>query len=183
MEITHRTQLPDLLKHLGLPMIGAEIGVASGFNSLDLMRNGMEKLYCVDNWGTIEGVTGDGASSQEWHQGNYESTLKLLKPFGDKVTILKGMSVEMAKEIPDNSLGLLYHDGNHTYLGVKEDIEAYWAKLVENGIMAFHDYANTWDYGVKDAVDEFAEENGLEVFLIPEDKIEDAGAYIIKPKK
>lgn len=182
MEIQHRTQLPELLKHFGLPMIGVEVGTATGCFSKELLDNGMEELFSVDNWATISGVTGDGNFEQAFHNFNYKTAVKNLKPFGKKSILLKGMSIEMAKKIPDNSLGLVYHDAGHYEDAVKSDIEAYWGKLVEGGIFAFHDYGNDWDYQVKKAVDEFAETNGLEVFLIPEEKIEDSGAWIQKPK-
>ena len=35
-------------------------------------------------------------------------------------------------------------------------------------------------YGVKQAVQEFASEQNLEIHLIPENQIQDAGAWIIK---
>jgi transposase len=63
---------------------------------------------------------------------------------------------------------------------VLNDIAAYWSKLVSGGIMSFHDHENE-SYGVKKAVAEFAKENNLEVHLLPENKPEDAGAWIQKP--
>jgi len=61
--IKYRSQLPSLLKDLGLPMVAVEIGVAEGYNSIDLLNNGILKLYMVDNWGTINGQRGDGGQT------------------------------------------------------------------------------------------------------------------------
>lgn len=183
MDINYRTQLPELLKHLGLPMIAVELGTAEGYNAKDFLENGIEQLTVVDNWGQIEGHRGDGGNENDWHDKNYADALKKLSKYTGRVTWLQGLSTEMAQYVPDNSVGMVYVDCDHSYLGVKNDIEAYWSKLVDGGVMAFHDYLNTWDYGVQAAVKEFAEINGLEVFLIPENKEEDAGAFIIKPTK
>lgn len=181
MQIQHRTQLPDLLKHFGLPMIGAELGTAEGHSAFDFMKNGLEKLYVVDLWATIEGQRGDAANHSEWHNHNYEMAVNRLKEFGGKVTFLIGLTSEMADRIPDNSVSLVYIDADHSEEGVTRDINNYWGKLISGGIMAFHDYENTWDYGVKEAVKKFVEDSDIEVHLIPENKIEDAGAWIRKP--
>ncbi|HQV54298.1 MAG TPA: class I SAM-dependent methyltransferase [Chitinophagaceae bacterium] len=177
--ITYRRELPSLLKQLGLPKTAAEIGCAEGYNSHELLTNGIEKLYMVDNWGKILGITGDGNNHQDWHDKNYDDAMKRIEPFKENVTVLRGLSVEMADYIEDGTLGLAYVDCNHSYEGVSGDIPAYWSKLVPGGVMAFHDYENP-AYGVKQAVKEFAEANGLEIHLIPENKLEDAGALIIK---
>jgi hypothetical protein len=58
------------------------------------------------------------------------------------------------------------------------DIANWFRKLKKGGIMAFHDYEAP-QYGVKPAVKEFANRNDYLIHLIPEDKPEDAGAYII----
>lgn len=177
--IKYRRELPSLMKRLGLPMTAAEIGCAEGYNANDLLVNGVEHLFMVDNWGKIEGITGDGNHDNDWHDKNYNDAMNRVAPFKERVTVLRGLSVEMAEYIDNNTLGLVYVDCNHSYEGVSGDIDAYWNKLVVGGIMAFHDYENI-AYGVKEAVKEFAQKNNLEIFLIPEDKKSDAGALIIK---
>lgn len=179
MEILHRIELPKLMEYLGLPMIGAEVGVAEFNFSNDLLNAGMELLYSIDNWDTIPGQKGDGGHDVNWHSNNYEQVVKRSSAFGERSVILRGRSMEMAQKIPDNTLGLAYIDCDHSYSGVMNDIVAYFPKVVEGGILAFHDYENL-SYGVKKAVNDFAEKNKLEVVLLPENKPEDAGAYFIK---
>lgn len=178
MEIKHRVQLVDLMRHFNLPLTAAAIGVAEGLFDRDLLNEGLEKLYSIDAWKQL-GQSGDGGNEQGWHDKNYNDAVERLKPFGEKSIILRGLSVEMAKEIPNNSLGLGYVDCFHAYEGVRADIEAYYHKLVAGGIMAFHDYENE-AYGVKQAVEEFAKYNALSIHLIPENKKEDAGAFFRK---
>lgn len=181
MHIKYRYDLPLMMRYYKLPMIGVEVGVGAGQFSRDLLSQGLEKLYSVDAWEQIN-PRGDGSFPQAWHDKNYEDAKKLLEPFGNKSIILRGKSVHMASHIPDNSCGLVYIDGDHSEEAVHEDIQKYWTKLVSGGIMAFHDYEiENPIYGVKKAVKNFALSNFHSVFTIDEDKVEDAGAYIIKP--
>lgn len=175
-QINYRIQLPSLLKELGLPMTAVEVGCAEGYFSADLLANGIETLYMVDNWGTLS-QAGDAANNQAWHDKNYNAAMERIRPYGTKAIILRGLSVEMAKKIHDNSLGLVYIDCDHSYEGVKADINAFFPKLVKGAVMAFHDFENQ-SYGVKQAVQEFC--NGrFEIHLLPENKTEDAGAFFI----
>lgn len=178
MTIKYRYELVDLLKHLGLPLIAVELGVAEGYFSHDLLSRGLDKLYSVDMWQTLN-QKGDGGFAQQWHDKNLFSAKERLSVFGEKSIILRGMTVDMAHSIEDNSVGMVYVDGNHSYESVKNDISAYWSKIVSGGIMAFHDTENE-AYGVKEAVYEFAQKNNLEIYNIPENKPDDAGQYIIK---
>lgn len=171
MDIKHRR---DLYKIIDLTLPAAEVGVAEGYFSADILSWGVPKLYMVDNWGTLP-VKGDGGNSQAWHDKNYVDALTRTSKYTRE--ILRGISWEMAAKVPDNSLGFVNIDCDHSYEGVKKDIASWWPKLVSGGVMAFHDFENT-AYGVKRAVAEFAW--GMTIHLLPEDKIEDAGAYIIK---
>jgi len=84
----------------------------------------------------------------------------------------------MAEHIPNESLGLVYIDADHTFEGVRTDIEAYMPKLLPGGIMAFHDYGSE-NYGVYKAVQNYT--GGQDVFELVEDGNRDnLGAYIIK---
>ncbi len=170
MKITRRIELPHLLKHLNLPLTAVEVGCAGGSHSVDLLKGGIEHIYMVDNWGHIPNVTGDSNFPQDFHDDNYKIALDLLKfwEMEGKYTILKGLSSEMHTHIPDNSLGLVYIDANHSYKNCKEDIKNYTPKLVKGGILSCHDYFNT-SYGVKQAVDEFANERNLTIFTLEED--------------
>lgn len=177
--IQYRRELPELMKQLKLPMIAAELGCAEGLNAKDLLTNGVEYLYMVDNWSKIEGITGDGNFESDFHDYNYVQAMNRVGKYGSKVKVLRGLTTEMAIHIENEVLGLVYVDAAHDYNSVKNDIAAWYPKLVIGGIMAFHDYSMP-QYGVKQAVIEFSQEKGLELFLIPEDKQEDAGAYFFK---
>jgi hypothetical protein len=169
----------DLNKIINLQLPAVEVGVAEGYFSRDMLAWGLSKLFMVDNWGPIPGVTGDGSYSQAWHDKNFTAATERVKPFGKKAVILRGLSVEMSKLIEDDSLGLVYLDAGHSYEAVRSDLHAWFPKLKKGGVMAGHDYLNA-DYGVFSAVNEFAAANGYSVITMKEDKDEDAGFYFFK---
>lgn len=182
MEIRYRRLLNKLLTLYELPMIAAEIGVAEGLFSRDMLTWGLDLLYCVDNWAHIPHVKGDGNSGDDWHSENEWRAKWLLEKWHkeEKVIYLKGLSVDMASRVPDDQLGLLYLDADHSYAGVKSDLNAWYEKVIPGGIIAGHDYLNP-SYGVKDAIQEFCK-NRFDVHVMNEDKKEDAGFWFRKVK-
>lgn len=175
--LKYRRDLPKLMKELGLPMIGAELGVAEAFHSNDLLEGGLEKLFSIDVWATIPNQKGDGGFDQEWHDLNYAKAVLRLAKHGKKSVILRGYSEAMSIHVPDNSLGLVYIDADHSYEGVFKDLTVWFPKVVEGGIIAGHDYLAR-QYGVNLAVQDFT--NGkFKVHIIWEDKREDSGFYFI----
>jgi len=179
MKIDTRVKLVELMKHLNLPLVAVEVGVAEGIWSTELFSLGLEKLYLIDIWENEPSIPGCASFEQAWHDKNYK---EVKDRFKDKegVVMLRGLSFDMAEKIKDESCGLVYIDADHSYEGVKSDIESFFPKLVKGGIMAFHDAKNPC-YGVGEAVKEFADKNGLTVHELIEDGNQDnIGAYIIK---
>ena len=71
--------------------------------------------------------------------------------YKERLIPIKGYSYNVADQIPDNSMDLIFIDADHSYNSVKKDIEAYTPKLKDHGILAGHDI----DYpGVNKAVHE-----------------------------
>jgi len=178
MQITNRSKLNELLEYYGMLTDSAEVGVAEGRYSLEILQWGVPKLYLVDAWQTQD-LFGDAHSPQDWHDKNFQDAKERVKAYEDKVVFLKGLSVEMAKQIPDASLGFVYLDACHTYEAVLEDLNAYLPKLKNGGIMAGHDFLNK-TYGVEKAVYEFASLNNFDVNTIPEQSEENASFWFVK---
>ncbi len=180
MEIKFRIQLPELVKELKLPLVAAELGCAEGYFSAELLKGGITLLYMVDNYGTIQNAFGDGANPQEWHERNMSQALGRASQHSTAtVELLRGISWEMASKVPDNSLGLLYLDACHTKECVSQDLDAWFPKVKQGGIIAGHDFLNK-AYGVNQAVHEFAGKFSYTVNTISENKDEDAGFYFLK---
>lgn len=181
MKINSRIHLVELMKYYNLPLKAAEIGVAEGRLSKELLNWGIELLYLIDIWEKVPFIKGCASYEQKWHDDNYKSVLEKISDNEGKVVILKGFSYKMAANIPDDSLGLVYVDGDHTYDGARADIDYYWGKLVDGGIMAFHDAVNP-AYGIRAAINDFTKGKGINI-LEEDGKIENMGAYIIKEQK
>lgn len=155
-----------------------EVGVAEGGLSIHLLREGAVKHYLVDNWGTIEGVTGDGNFNQSWHDKNYLNVIQKIEPYKDRAVVLRGLSAKMAEYVPDNSLGFIYIDAAHYYEGVMADLQAWYPKVIGGGIIAGHDYLNK-AYGVYDAVNDFCKDR-FRIHVLDEEHYYNAGFYFIK---
>jgi hypothetical protein len=130
-----------------------EVGSWKGRSSTVLSASG--KLVCVDQF---EGKL-DGKGQQ--FDGQFMEFLKNMDKF-DNVSYLKGDSVELAKNFPEECADLILIDGGHTYEQCKSDIENYWNKLKVGGKMLIHDYCETGEAypGIKQAVQEFSEKMG-----------------------
>ena len=177
MMIQYRRELWKLLTNL---MTGnaAEVGVAEGNFSKEILEWPIKfpRFYLVDRWKQVPTQKGDASHPQSWHDANLASVQMKVAHYEDRVVFLRGSSVDMAACVPDASLVLVYIDADHSFEGVTADIKAWISKLVPDGVMAFHDYENP-NYGVKRAVNAFAKAHGLEVYPIPENRPDDAGAY------
>lgn len=178
MRIEYRRDLNKLLHAFRLPMRAAELGVAEGYFSADMLKWGLDHLYCVDAYEHLADTKGDGNQPQSWHDANRSMAMRRMADYDGegKVTWLRGKTWEMAPQVPDKSLGLLYLDGDHSYAAVMKDLKAWFPKVAAGGVIAGHDYLMP-QYGVRKAVLEFAKS---EVFIIQEDKAEDAGFWFQK---
>ena len=158
----------------------AEIGVAEGNFAQDILMWPVQfpVVYLVDRWRCVPTMRGDSAQPQIWHDKNRMKVIERVESFGNRARILRMESVEAAGMIEDGSLSFINVDCDHSYEGVSADIRAWWRKLKKGGVVAFHDYENL-GYGVKKAVTIFAAHNNIKVHLLPEDREEDAGAFLI----
>jgi hypothetical protein len=124
----------------------AEIGVWQGETSVayapTILQNKGE-LILVDWFYGNMGVKGTGAHC--WQPDNHNLIYENLKcnleniGCGGITTILKGDSVDMSKNISDESLDICFLDAGHNYPSVKRDIKAYLPKVKKGGILCGHD--------------------------------------------
>ena len=69
-------------------------------------------------------------------------------------------SPEAASKFADKSIDCVWIDALHDYASVLKDLEAWWVKVKDGGILAGHDF--TYDFGgVPKAVNDFCIRNGL----------------------
>ena len=153
---------PSVLNRLGLSR-GAEIGVAFGGHSESILKNSsVEKLYAIDSYQHRPEYDDPMNLPQPVFDRLYERTGQRLGVFGDRVTQIRLDSVEAAQLI-NEPLDFVYIDGDHSYEGIRADLEAWFPLVREGGIIAGHDYGQPAFPGVKAAADHFFKRFGLAV--------------------
>lgn len=140
----------------------AEIGVAHGEFSDFLIRNlSPSHFYALDlfqmeqvpvHWGIPQEVLFKGKTHYNFYRDRFAD-------LRDRMTIIRGRSVDTISELPDRSLDMIYIDANHAYEHVIREGTLSAQKIKRDGILIFNDYI-TYDpfikleYGVVRAVNE-----------------------------
>jgi len=155
--VNKRRHLGDFFQQHYQTGVGAEIGCLRGEFSRFLSTRYEGKILCVDYFGDELNV-GYGPDVEEKCRANLEGT---------NCEIVKGMSVEVARTVPDESLDWVYIDADHRYEGVRADLEAWFPKVRKGGVVSGHDYVKyaigDYVFGVIEAVDEFCAEHGYKL--------------------
>jgi predicted O-methyltransferase YrrM len=101
-------------------------------------------------------------SVDTWEIGNdtWEIFNKNIKPIKDSINIIKKTTFDASQDFEDGSIDFLFIDADHSYEGVKSDLERWYPKVKSGGIISGHDYFHT-DFGVRKAVDEFFTKNSI----------------------
>ncbi len=175
MILTSRNQFGRLLNQLGLKGEAAEIGVAEGGFSFGLLDSWPGSIYLIDCWEHLSEGYKDGCNvptdSQEWRYRMVCDTVA--KRYANRATVIRAFSGDAVKSFRPGQLDFVYIDANHAYPHITADLAAWWPIVKSGGVFAGHDYLDGdhggSDYGVKQAVTEFAAANGLEVNVIPEE--------------
>jgi predicted O-methyltransferase YrrM len=58
----------------------------------------------------------------------------------DTVELIKNSSIEASKRFPDSYFDFIFIDASHDYQSVKEDLNLWYPKLKEDGMIAGHDF-------------------------------------------
>lgn len=162
--INPRSGSGEIKKDGGKPIfveIGTWKGKSAVFMAEEIKNQGKEiDFYTIDLFEYSDG----------YHEFNpnrdnlsfYDEVLKNIDPVKDYINLIKGKSYEVAKRFEDGSISFLFIDGDHSYEGVKKDLNAWYPKIKSGGIIAGHDYTET-SCGVKMAVDEFFLFTGIQI--------------------
>lgn len=158
IEIHNRYDLHKLMYARSYTRI-VEVGVRHGYYSKYILDNTPNtQVWCVDSWSAPDSA------------GHLAFAKKLLAPYVGyphyRCFIKQKSSLEAAKEMTDNWFHFIYIDADHTYQSVLDDMNAWWPKVQEGGVLAGHDYSPKWP-GVIRAVQEFAKHHNVQVEIIP----------------
>lgn len=161
----------DFIKTLNKDLIICEIGVFKGeFSKFIFDEINPKELHLID---IFEGMMCSGdkdGNNVIWVNLNDE--IELIKNVflnNENVSIHKGFSYDVLKTFNDDYFDMIYIDGDHTYDGVKTDLNISLNKIKPGGLICGHDYSQTKFPEVVRAVNEFCFENDLEINYITED--------------
>ena len=123
--------------------IGSYLG-ASTIAIADAINNTQDsKLYCIDTW--------KNDAMTEGNRDTYHEFEKNINKYKNKIIPCKGLSKDMSK-IVNEKVNLLFIDGDHSYEGVKTDVQYWFPKLDDESIVIFHD--SGWAEGVQRIIKE-----------------------------
>ena len=95
-----------------------------------------------------------------------QSVLKLLKKFRNNVSIIKGNSNKILKEINLDKIDYVFVDGGHKYETVKNDLQNLIQVVKNNGTILCDDYDLTYAPGVKKAINEYVSSNNFNLKIL-----------------
>ncbi|MCJ7767862.1 class I SAM-dependent methyltransferase [Candidatus Bathyarchaeota archaeon] len=133
----------------------AEIGVAQGWNALNMLQElPVKQIFLIDPYTPY---VEDGKESARF--SDCLATAKDRLALFPQATFIKKTSDDAVVDV-DEELDFVYIDGNHTYENVKRDIANYFPLIKPKGVIGGHDYVPYYFKGVIKAVNEFAAEYG-----------------------
>jgi hypothetical protein len=163
-------QRRQLLARLPKDAVCAEIGTWRGdFAATILDDRRPRRLYLVDPWeyrtqpGYERAIYGGRQNNgQQMMDATYERVLARFRGPIDAglVVVRRSRSLDAATAFEDESLDWVYIDADHSYEGVKNDLDAYFRTVKPGGFIAGDDYGQVGSWfedGVTRAVDEFAD--------------------------
>jgi predicted O-methyltransferase YrrM len=129
--------------------VGSWKGSSASYLAVEIINKQRKiSVDCVDLWHGLAKDYCVGAGNMPL----YETFLKNTEQFRHIITPYQGKSVEMAKNYAYNSLDCVNLDAAHDYKSVIEDLEAWYPRVKNGGVIMGHDI--DWD-GVFNAVGDF----------------------------
>lgn len=157
-----------------------EVGVWRGEFSAHNLRFWTGNYFMVDLWEFRKDGTADKNMDDQrsWDEIKAEA-IRNTKFAGGRVNIYQGDSVTGANLNGSNKFDWIYLDAMHDYDSVMRDMEAWWPKLRSGGLFSGDDYgdqslrwqekyggvARGFNWGVKDAVIDFAKKYGKQFYV------------------
>lgn len=166
--------IKQINKHFGgfnTKMVAAEVGVERGCSSEMLLKYFPDLfLHMIDCWS--EGKDGGTKTDQHQHDDNLIETLGRVRPWRDRCRIY-WMPSSVAWQDFGCDFDFVFLDANHSYREVSKDLVLWWRTVKPGGLLCGDDYGGRMEkharrgWGVKRAVDEFAQNRGLTVNTAP----------------
>jgi len=95
-----------------------------------------------------------------------EAVEDLLSKFKNNVSLIKGNSNSLLKKIDMSKIDYVFLDGGHDYLTVINDLNSCKEVIENDGTVLCDDYDLTYAPGVKQAIDEFINQNNFKFRIL-----------------
>ena len=146
--------------------VGSWQGLSSVVVGLGLLAksNFSARISCVDVWELMpeQSKFVNEIQNSDLHEVFLKNIEKA--KMNNFVSSFKGKSTDIAKTMENNFYDTIFIDGDHSYEGCYEDLNAWYPKLKTNGKFIGHDAVT--DGGVEKAVKQFCRENDLKYSII-----------------
>lgn len=119
--------------------LGTFLGRSAAIFSLNA-----ERVRTVDLFEDVAGIetvrdpTGTYAQLMQENRCHYDRVKRFLAQYGN-IEVVKGRTADVAASTPDESVDLLFIDGDHSEAGVASDFFAWLPKVARGGVILFHD--------------------------------------------
>lgn len=165
MEVQYR----KLLDHVPINGIFVELGCWKGKSTVFLLTEAVNdgiprKIIVVDNFvGSTNTKTEKEIYKDVIQEKAHAEFMNNISPVKQLLySVIIDESDKAAQFSSDNSVDVIFIDAGHSYQNVKADIEAWLPKMKKGGIMAGHDYNESWP-GVIQAVNELLGKENITV--------------------
>lgn len=165
-KIKVRADIPSFLKANALNGRIAEIGVRFGYNFQSLAAAQPELLIGIDHYAVTDNpAEQDTGMGQSRLDTIYSDTFTRFL-HNPAVKIYRGTSQRAAEMFDLMFFDYVYIDADHTKEGALRDINSWWSRVRQGGVIAGHDYIdaksqNGVEFGVIEAVKEFMAEKEI----------------------
>ena len=155
-----------------------EIGTWLGRSTYAMAEVISGKIITIDSF-RMEGVPLRWDTAREAHKGMkedpdwiYHRCLENLAEFvtNGKVEVIKGNSREVIKDLDSikGQVDMVFIDGSHDYVSVKEDIYKYRPLLKRGGLLCGHDFRHQVKMAVRRLVPEYKLVEGTSIWVATE---------------
>lgn len=184
----NKNDIHKLINCKGLNNRYAEIGVARGeFTKYILNNTELKELFLIDPYKNFDINEFTDAMNFYDMENEYKICKHNLELYNNRIKFIRKTSNDALIDIDDNSLDVLYIDGNQRYQYVLFELKSYWKKMRKGGIIFgddIYDYdpinkdvLYTWDnlpidksscfgyYGVHAALVDFCKEMNIKYYI------------------
>ena len=132
--------IPVIFKENNLLGRGVEVGVHLGENAYRILEEYQGTVDLIDPWINLPDEEYDDAINNGDRDSDFEDCRNRLGIFQERVNYHQKRSIEAVDSFSDESLDFVFIDANHKYEYVKADLEAWYPKVRQGGIIAGDDY-------------------------------------------